>query len=286
MGVEKEIKPSSKKSTGLTPSTLNPSSRPTTEIDQLKKQIEELKKENEHLKKQIEELKVGKGEYMAEHLQIKPATLVESFQSELLRAHQFALSQRLPTTYVVPDVSIQLKTIVSKRKTDQGEEVVFTFPQLKEVEPDKISIISITLKPVPQPPVVEPVTGSHPVECIEEVGPVLADKLRNAGINKVRDLASLSPEQLTKLGFSQEKASKLIDASISVLKRNLSEIKDLSDEVAVVLIKMGVDSKEKLAQLDPKDLYENLRKVLKDKSPSLEIVQKLVETAKKIIIAK
>ncbi|MEM2686959.1 MAG: DUF4332 domain-containing protein [Thermoproteota archaeon] len=111
------------------------------------------------------------------------------------------------------------------------------------------------------------------VKAEEAVGPTLAEK------------ASLSPEQLTKLGVSQEEASKLLDTSVSIFVRNLSGIEGLSGGVAlllaILLVKMGVDSREKLAQSDPKELHEKLRKVLKDKSPSLETIQKLVEAAKK-----
>ncbi|MEM2088112.1 MAG: DUF4332 domain-containing protein [Thermoproteota archaeon] len=125
----------------------------------------------------------------------------------------------------------------------------------------------------PKPPEIKVEGEVGGVKAEELVEPTLAEK------------ASLSPEQLTELGFSQEEASKLLDASILMLKSNLSGIEGLSGGVALLLalllVKMGVDSREKLAQSDPKELHENLRKVLKDKSPSLETIQNLVENAKK-----
>jgi predicted flap endonuclease-1-like 5' DNA nuclease len=55
---------------------------------------------------------------------------------------------------------------------------------------------------------------------VKGIGPKLSEKLKNAGVNNVRELASSTPKRIAEsLGISKERASRLIKNARSLLKK-------------------------------------------------------------------
>jgi hypothetical protein len=72
---------------------------------------------------------------------IDSATLISSIQRDLLRVHDFAMSQERSTTFVLSDFTLQLKAVV----TQEGEKTLFALPTKQgEIDPNTMSTLSLT----------------------------------------------------------------------------------------------------------------------------------------------
>lgn len=77
---------------------------------------------------------------------VDPESLIKSMQAALLNAHDFATKQTGPTTYVISEFSLQLKTVVSQ----EAGKTVFILPSRPgEIDPNLMSTAQITIRPVP-----------------------------------------------------------------------------------------------------------------------------------------
>jgi hypothetical protein len=190
---------------------------------------------------------------------IDSGTLITSIQKDLLRVHDFAMSQERATTFVLSDFTLQLKAVV----TQEGDKTMFALPTRQgEMDPNTMSTLSLTLKPIPL--AFKPVTSTRPVEAIEGIGPVLGGKLRDIGINTVSDLALASPEDLVKLKIPSKKAKEFISMSKLMVKSNIAGVEGVDEQVAEILVVAGkIDSKEKLAQTSPEELTTILSDAIK-----------------------
>ncbi|MCW4010309.1 MAG: DUF4332 domain-containing protein [Candidatus Bathyarchaeota archaeon] len=181
---------------------------------------------------------------------IDSCTLITSIQKDLLRAHDFAMSQDRSTTFVLSDFNLQLKAVV----TQEGEKTMLALPTKQgDLDPNTMSTLNLTLRPVPL--TVKPVTGTRPVESIEGIGSVLGGRLRDIGIADVSDLALASPEDLVKLRIPLTKANEFISMAKLMVKSNIAGVEGVDEQVAELLVVAAkIDSKEKLAQTSPEEL--------------------------------
>ena len=185
--------------------------------------------------------------------------LITSIQRDLMRVHDFALSQERSTTFILSDFTLQLKAVV----TQEGEKTMFALPTKQgELDPNTMSTLSITLKPIPL--TLKPGTSKKPVETVEGIGSVIGNKLRNVGIETVSDLAIASPGDIVKLGLSSKKASEFISMAKLMVKSNIAGVEGVDEQVAELLVVAGkIDSKEKLAQANPEELANILNEAIK-----------------------
>ena len=192
-------------------------------------------------------------------VKVDAATFITSIQRDLLRVHDFAMSQERPTTYVLSDFNLQLKAVV----TQQADRPILVFPSRPgEIDPNTMSSINLTLRPVPL--AVRPVTKPRPVDSIEGIGPVMAGKLREAGIHTVTDLALASPEALARLEIPKRKADEIIGMARLMVKGDMSGVEGIDEQAAELLVVVArIDSKEKLAQSNPDELYNTLIEAIK-----------------------
>lgn len=218
---------------------------------------------------------------------IDPGTLVMSIQKDLIRVNDFAMSQERPTTYVLSDFNIQLKAVVSQ----ESEKTMIVLPtKPNELDPNSMSLVNISLKPIPTN--VKPSTNIRPVEAIEGIGFAIAGKLREIGIQNVADLAIASPQDIVKLGVSSKKAAEFIGMAKLMIKSNMAGVEGVDEQAAELLVLAGkIDSKEKLAQANPEELYKNLSTAAKTKAVKVpasfkfapEDVAKWVSSAKNLL---
>jgi hypothetical protein len=263
------------------------------EMENLKKETDRLRAENEQLKANIvnlqrenEELKKGLG------VEVQPIEFIKSLQRDLIDVHQYAISQNTETTYVVSDLNIQLKTIV----TQKDGKPLFRLPSTKadltlqdKSISEAMSTININLKPIPLLTQSKP-KASLPVESIEGIGIKIGNILRSRNINTVRDLALADVKDLISIGISEKMAREFIGMAKLMLESEFVGIEGIDEQAAELLVRAGkVDSKEKLASSDPQELFnvinkgikEGLVKVPKDYTLTLDDVKRWIESAKR-----
>jgi hypothetical protein len=218
---------------------------------------------------------------------IDSGTLITTIQKDLMRVHDFAMSQERSTTFVLSDFTLQLKAVV----TQEGEKTLFALPTRQgEIDPNIMSTLSLTLKPIPL--TVKAGASTKPVEAIEGIGPVIGGKLRTIGINNVSDLAVAAPEDLAKLDLPRKKAAEFISMAKLMVKSNIAGVEGVDEQVAELLVVAGkIDSKEKLAQTNPEELANALSeainsgkvKVPKSYRPTVEDSKRWVTSARTIV---
>ena len=218
---------------------------------------------------------------------IASGDLITSIQRDLLRVHDFAMSQERSTTFVLSDFTLQLKAVV----TQEGEKTLFALPtKMGEIDPNLMSTISVTLKPIPL--AVKPVTSVKPVEAVEGIGPIYGGKLKAMGIETVSDLAIAAPENVARIGLTVKKASEFISMAKLMVKSNIAGVEGVDEQIAELLVIAGkIDSKEKLAQANPEKLANTLSEAMKSgavKVPkslrlSAEDSKRWIESAKSIV---
>ncbi len=246
----------------------------------LKAELSNVKKEYEVLKDRFVEIDKGLG------VTIQPMEFIKALQRDLINAHLHAIKQDVDTTYVISDLNIQLKALVTQKENM----IVFSLPASKEdlTFKDAMSTISIDLKPIPL--LTQPKSKALPVESIEGVGTKIGNILRSRNINNVKDLALADVNDLIGLGISEKKARELIGMARLMLMSEFVGIESIDDQAAELLVRVGkVDSKEKLANSDPQELFnainkgikEGLVKVPKGYTLTLDDVKRWIESAKR-----
>lgn len=127
--------------------------------------------------------------------------------------------------------------------------------------------------------------ANYKIEEIEGIGPVLGEKLRNAGVN--------TTDKLLESGATKKDRKKLAEAAgISEAKilsfvnmADLFRISGVGQEYAELLEAAGVDTVPELAQRNAENLTTKMEEVNESKklvrrTPSLASVTKWVEEAK------
>jgi hypothetical protein len=218
---------------------------------------------------------------------IDPGTLIMALQKDLVRVHDFAMSQERPTTYVLSDFNIQLKAVVTQEK----DKTMIVLPsKIGELDPNLLSLVNITLKPIPLP--VKPTTEIRPVEAIEGIGLAIGERLRTRGIQTVSDLAQASSQTLIELNIPRKKAEEFISMSKLMLKGNIAGVEGVDEQAAEMLVVAGkIDSKEKLAQANPEQLLRVINEAIEAKKVKIpakralavEDVKRWVNSAKAIV---
>ena len=125
------------------------------------------------------------------------------------------------------------------------------------------------------------------LELIEGIGPVYANKLREAGIRSINALleAGATPKGRQELA---EKSGISYDLILAWVNRaDLMRVSGVGEEYSDLLEKAGVDTVAELAQRNPDNLYEKLMEVsasgrLVRRPPSRAMVVAWVEQAKKL----
>ncbi len=127
--------------------------------------------------------------------------------------------------------------------------------------------------------------ANYKIEEIEGIGPVMAEKLRNVGVNTTDKLleATLTPSQRKKLAEETEISDKLILRFANMA--DLFRISGVGQEYAELLEAAGVDTVPELAQRNAANLAAKMEEVNEDKklvrrTPPLASVEKWVEEAK------
>jgi sRNA-binding regulator protein Hfq len=253
----------------------------SNENERLKAELTNVKREYEVLKNRVAEIDKGLG------VTVEPLVFIKSLQRDLIDAHLHAIKQETDTTYVISDLNIQLKALVTQR----GNATVLSLPASKEdlTFKDAMSTISINMKPVPLLTQPKP-KASIPVESIEGIGTKIGNILRSRNINTVRDLASADVKDLISVGISEKMAREFIGMARLMLESEFAGIEGIDEQAAELLIRAGkVDSKEKLASSDPQELFnvinngikEGLVKVPRDYTLTLDDVKRWIESARR-----
>lgn len=253
----------------------------SNENERLKAELTNVKREYEVLKNRVAEIDKGLG------VTVEPLVFIKSLQRDLIDAHLHAIKQETDTTYVISDLNIQLKALVTQR----GNATVLSLPASKEdlTFKDAMSTISINMKPVPLLTQPKP-KASIPVESIEGIGTKIGNILRSRNINTVRDLASADVKDLISVGISEKMAREFIGMAKLMLESEFAGIEGIDEQAAELLIRAGkVDSKEKLASSDPQELFnvinkgikEGLVKVPRDYTLTLDDVKRWIESARR-----
>jgi sRNA-binding regulator protein Hfq len=253
----------------------------SNENEGLKAELTNVKREYEVLKNRVAEIDKGLG------VTVEPLVFIKSLQRDLIDAHLHAIKQETDTTYVISDLNIQLKALVTQR----GNATVLSLPASKEdlTFKDAMSTISINMKPVPLLTQPKP-KASIPVESIEGIGTKIGNILRSRNINTVRDLASADVKDLISVGISEKMAREFIGMARLMLESEFAGIEGIDEQAAELLIRAGkVDSKEKLASSDPQELFnvinngikEGLVKVPRDYTLTLDDVKRWIESARR-----
>ncbi len=127
--------------------------------------------------------------------------------------------------------------------------------------------------------------ANYKIEEIEGIGPVMGEKLRNAGVNTTDKLleATLTPAQRKKLAEDTEISSKLILRFANMA--DLFRITGVGQEYAELLEAAGVDTVPELAQRNAANLTAKMEEVNEEKkivrrTPPLASVEKWIEEAK------
>lgn len=247
----------------------------------------ELEKENEALKNRIAEMS------KSFTLTVEPATLIKAIQSDLLKVDEFALKQERSTTYVVSDLNVQLKAVV----TQKDDKVALALPsRAEDIRPELLSTINISIKPIPLPyragaqPQPQPIP--RPVEVIEGIGPKLGSVLRAKGLSTVADLARASARDLTTIGIDEKSASKLIGMARLMAMSEFAGLEGMDEQAAELLVIAGkIDSREMLAKSDPEELFKILDSAIKERRVrvpkgyrlSIEDVRRWIDSARKSV---
>ncbi len=127
--------------------------------------------------------------------------------------------------------------------------------------------------------------ANYKIEEIEGIGPVMGEKLREAGVNSTDKLLenTLSPKQRNDLAEATGISPKLILRFANMA--DLFRISGVGQEYAELLEAAGVDTVPELAQRNAANLTAKMEEVNEEKSlvrrtPSLAVVEKWVEEAK------
>ncbi|MEO9364876.1 MAG: DUF4332 domain-containing protein [Nitrososphaera sp.] len=247
----------------------------------------ELEKENEALKNRIAEMS------KSFTLTVEPATLIKAIQSDLLKVDEFALKQERSTTYVVSDLNVQLKAVV----TQKDDKVALALPsRAEDIRPELLSTINISIKPIPLPyragAQPQPQPKPRPVEVIEGIGPKLGSVLRAKGLSTVADLARASARDLTTIGIDEKSASKFIGMARLMAMSEFAGLEGMDEQAAELLVIAGkVDSREMLAKSDPEELFKILDSAIKERRVrvpkgyrlSIEDVRRWIDSARKSV---
>lgn len=127
--------------------------------------------------------------------------------------------------------------------------------------------------------------ANYKIEEIEGIGPVIGEKLRNAGVNTTDKLLenTLTPKQRKDLAEASDVSPKLILKFANMA--DLFRINGVGQEYAELLEAAGVDTVSELAQRNAENLTAKMEEVNEEKNivrrtPSITVVQKWVEEAK------
>jgi hypothetical protein len=184
---------------------------------------------------------------------VDSAALITSIQKDLLRVHDFAMAQERSTTFVLADFTLQLKAVV----TQEGEKTLFALPTKQgDIDPNTMSTLNLTLRPIPLE--VKAVSSKKPVEAIEGIGPIIGERLRAIGIETISDLAIASTDDVIKGDVPRKKAAEFISMAKLMVKSNISGVEGVDEQVAELLVVNKIDSKERLAQTNPEELFKTL----------------------------
>lgn len=124
-----------------------------------------------------------------------------------------------------------------------------------------------------------------PIKEIEGIGPTYAEKLADMGISTVH---ALLDKGCTKWGRNEIAVKTGIDETLIfewVNMADLFRIEGIGEEYADLLEEAGVDTVVELSKRVPENLHAKMKEVNEQKklvkqSPTLDMVEKWVETAK------
>lgn len=129
--------------------------------------------------------------------------------------------------------------------------------------------------------------ANYKIEEIEGIGPVMGEKLREAGITTTDKLleATLTPKQRKELAETTGISPKLILRFANMA--DLFRITGVGQEYAELLEAAGVDTVPELAQRNAENLTAKMEEINEEKSlvrrtPSLASVEKWVQEAKSL----
>ena len=129
--------------------------------------------------------------------------------------------------------------------------------------------------------------ANYKIEEIEGIGPVMGEKLREAGITTTDKLleATLTPKQRKELAEATGISPKLILRFANMA--DLFRITGVGQEYAELLEAAGVDTVPELAQRNAENLTAKMEEINEEKSlvrrtPSLASVEKWVQEAKSL----
>lgn len=127
--------------------------------------------------------------------------------------------------------------------------------------------------------------ANYKIEEIEGIGPVMGEKLREAGVNTTDKLleSTQTPKQRKELAEATGISPKLILRFANMA--DLFRINGVGQEYAELLEAAGVDTVPELAQRNAENLTAKMEEVNEEKklvrrTPSLASVEKWVEEAK------
>ncbi len=129
--------------------------------------------------------------------------------------------------------------------------------------------------------------ANYKIEEIEGIGPVMGEKLRNAGINTTDKLleATATKTQRKNLAEATDITEKLILKFANMA--DLFRIHGIGQEYSELLEAAGVDTVPELAMRNPENLFAKMEEVNEEKkltrrTPSLKEVEKWVAEAKEL----
>ena len=129
--------------------------------------------------------------------------------------------------------------------------------------------------------------ANYKIEEIEGIGPVMGEKLREAGVNTTDKLleSTQTPKQRKELAEATGISPKLILRFANMA--DLFRINGVGQEYAELLEAAGVDTVPELAQRNAENLTAKMEEVNEEKklvkrTPSLTSVEKWVEEAKSL----
>ena len=128
---------------------------------------------------------------------------------------------------------------------------------------------------------------SKPIREIEGIGPNYAEKLQNMGINTVQNLLDKGCSR-----NGRKELAKKADISETLILEwvnmaDLFRIEGVGEEYSDLLEEAGVDTVVELSKRIPENLYAKLKEANEKKKlvrqlPSLDMVKKWIEQAKKL----
>jgi len=128
---------------------------------------------------------------------------------------------------------------------------------------------------------------SKPIREIEGIGPNYAEKLQNMGINTVQNLLDKGCSR-----NGRKELAKKADVSETLILEwvnmaDLFRIEGVGEEYSDLLEEAGVDTVVELSNRIPENLYAKLKEANEKKKlvrqlPSLDMVKKWIEQAKKL----